>query len=260
MKGLIIAAGRGSRLEDLTKHTPKPLTNIGNSCFLENTIQHFRSLEMTEVGVVIGYKKEQFKKIKNVTFFENNNWESNNILHSLFHARSFMDDDLIIAYGDIWFEEKPIQSLHESAGNFVIAVDQDWKKYYQGRTDHPISEAENVNYDHNLHAIEIGKHISSPEDNSQNMGEFMGLLKISKNVIRDIVNEFEYVEKNIKNTDAFQNAKKFQNAYLTDFIQYLIDKDHDINCCINKQGWYEVDTLQDLDNLKSNLGVSNDRK
>ncbi len=260
MKGLIIAAGRGSRLENLTKHTPKSLTNIGNSCFLENTIQHFRSLGVTEVGVVVGYKKEQFKKIKNVTFFENNNWENNNILLSLFHARSFMDDDLIIAYGDIWFEVKSVQSIYESTGNFVIAVDQDWKKYYQGRTDHPISEAENVNYDHNLHAIEIGKHISSPEDNSQNMGEFMGLLKISKNVIRDIVNEFEDVEKNIKNTDAFQNAKKFQNAYLTDFIQYLIDKDYDINCCINKQGWYEVDTLQDLDNLKSTLGVSNDRK
>ena len=43
-------------------------------------------------------------------------------------------------------------------------------------------------------------------------------------------------------------------------LQYLIDKDYDISCCINKQGWYEVDTLQDLDNLKSKLGVSNDRK
>jgi len=70
MKGLIIAAGRGSRLENLTKHTPKSLTNIGNSCFLENTIQHFRSLGVTEVGVVVGYKKEQFKKIKNVTFLK----------------------------------------------------------------------------------------------------------------------------------------------------------------------------------------------
>ncbi len=256
MKGLIIAAGRGSRLEHLTEHTPKPLTKVGNSCFLENTILHFHSLGITEVGVVVGYKKEQFKKIENVTFFENNNWKNNNILHSLFHARNFMNDDLIIAYGDIWFEEEPIQSICESAGDFVIAVDQDWEKYYQGRTDHPISEAENVNYDHNLHAIKIGKHISSTEGNSQNMGEFMGLLKISKNIIGNIVKEFESIEKNIKNTDTFQNAKKFENAYLTDFIQYLIDRDHDISCCINKQGWYEVDTLQDLNNLKSTLGVS----
>ena len=156
----------------------------------------------------------------------------------IFFARNFISREQINSLCD------EVLSIKR---NIVIAVDQDWKKYYQGRTDHPISEAENVSYDHNLHAIEIGKHISSPVDNSQNMGEFMGLLKISKNVIRDIVNEFEDVEKNIKNTDAFQNAKKFQNAYLTDFIQYLIDKDYDINCCINKQGWYEVDTLQDLD-------------
>jgi choline kinase len=171
-----------------------------------------------------------------------------------------MDDDLIIAYSDIWFEEKSVQNIYESVGDFVIAVDQDWEKYYQGRTDHPISEAENVNYDHNLHVVKIGKHISSTEDNSQNIGEFMGLLKISKNIIGDIINEFENIEKNIKNTDTFQNAEKFQNAYLTDFIQYLIDKDYDISCSMNKQGWYEVDTLQDLNNLKSNLGISNDRK
>jgi choline kinase len=57
MKGLIVAAGRGSRLGHLTKYTPKPLTKVGNSCFLENTILHFLSLGITEVGVVVGYKK-----------------------------------------------------------------------------------------------------------------------------------------------------------------------------------------------------------
>ena len=44
MKGLIIAAGRVSRLGHLTKHSPKPLVKVGNSCFLENTILHLESL------------------------------------------------------------------------------------------------------------------------------------------------------------------------------------------------------------------------
>jgi choline kinase len=260
MKGLIIAAGRGQRLGSFTKDTPKPLVKVNGSCFFENTIKHFHSLGITNIAAVVGYKKEQFKVLKDITFFENNNWENNNILHSLFHARNFMDDDLIIAYGDIWFEEEPIRNIFANTNDFVIAVDQGWEEYYQGRTEHPISEAENVHYDNNLSVRNIGKHIYSSKDNKCNIGEFMGLIKISKRIIRDIVGEFENLELNTRKTDSFQNASAFQNAYLTDFIQYLIGKKYDISCCINKLGWYEVDTIQDLDNLKSNLGGLNDRK
>ena len=81
----------------------------------------------------------------------------------------------------------------------------------------------------------------------------MGLIKISRNIIKDIVSEFENIESDIRSTDSFQNAKMFKDAYLTDFIQYLINKGYEINCCINSKGWYEVDTEQDLENLRINL-------
>lgn len=165
-----------------------------------------------------------------------------------------MDDDIIIAYGDIWFEEEPIKNMCMNDKDFAIAVDQDWEEYYHGRTEHPISEAENVYYDNNLLVKDIGKHIHDPKDNAYNTGEFMGLVKISKKIIKNVVNEFNNLELNIKKTDNFQKSVEFQNAYLTDFIQYLIGREYDISCCINKQGWYEVDTTQDLENLKFNLG------
>jgi len=253
MKGLIITAGRGSRLGELTECTPKSLINVNEKSFFENTVEHFRALGISDIAAIIGYKKEQFKEIDGITFFENNNWNNNNILHSLFYARHFMDDDLIIAYGDIWFEKEPINNMYSSIGDFIIAVDQDWEDYYKGRTDHPISEAENVIYNKNLHANKIGKHIYCSENSKQNIGEFMGLIKISKKIIKRIVSEFESLELSVKYTDSFQNAETFQNAYLTDFIQYLIDKGCEVNCCINNRGWYEVDTKQDLENLRSNF-------
>jgi choline kinase len=182
------------------------------------------------------------------------------ILHSLFYARNFMDDDLMIAYGDIWFKEEPIRNIYNDDSDFVIAIDQDWEEYYHGRTEHPISEAENVHYDNDLIVRNIGKHIFRIEGNKLNTGEFMGLIKISKSIIRDIVAEFESLEVKIRNTDRFHNASKFQNAYLADFIAHLIDKGYEINCCLNKLGWYEVDTLQDFNNLKFTLGVEDVRK
>jgi L-glutamine-phosphate cytidylyltransferase len=253
MKGIVIAAGKGSRLGRFTITTPKPLVKVQEKCFFDNTVENLRALGVNEIATVVGYKKNQFKVFKDITFFENNDWENNNILQSLFYARDFMDDDLIIVYGDIWFEEKSFRNIYTSTGDFVIAVDKDWEDYYQGRTDHPISEAENVIYDDNLHAIQIGKHISPSEGGKQCIGEFMGLIKISRNIIKDIVSEFENIESDIRSTDSFQNAKMFKDAYLTDFIQYLINKGYEINCCINSKGWYEVDTEQDLENLRINL-------
>lgn len=253
MKALIIAAGRGKRLGSYTDNTPKPLVDIKGSSFFNNTIEKLKEIGIKDISAVVGYKKEQFKTIPDITFYENNDWENNNILHSMFCAKEFMDDDIIIVYADIWFENQPFINLKKSKDDISICVDKDWEDYYIGRTEHPISEAENVHYDNNNNIYNIGKDIYKPDKDNFNIGEFMGLLKISKNIISEFVKEFEELQNNILPTEPFQNAKTFKNAYLTDFIQYLIDKKYNIKCCLNTKGWSEIDTVQDLENLKKRI-------
>ena len=43
----------------------------------------------------------------------------------------------------------------------------------------------------------------------------------------------------------FQRAKKFQNAYLTDMIQELVDIGQKVHCVIIERGWKEIDTVED---------------
>ena len=43
----------------------------------------------------------------------------------------------------------------------------------------------------------------------------------------------------------FQRAKTFQNAYLTDMIQELVDIGIKVHCVIIKKGWKEIDTVED---------------
>ena len=174
-------------------------------------------------------------------------------MHSLFCAREFFDDDIIIAYGDIWFKQKPFDSIIKAKEDFVIAVDTNFEEYYVGRTDHPLSEAEIVHYDKNHHVQIIGKCHHELMISKYMIGEFMGLLKISKSLIQKLIVEFEILESTLSNEDEFQNALEFQKAYLTDFIQYLISKSYNISCVVNSGGWYEIDTVQDLDNLKKVL-------
>ena len=43
----------------------------------------------------------------------------------------------------------------------------------------------------------------------------------------------------------FQRAKIFQKAYLTDFIQELVDIGIKVHCVIIESGWKEIDTVED---------------
>lgn len=218
--------------------------------FFDNTIQHLNDNGITEIAAVVGYRKEKFDHYSQIKLFENKNFNSNNILHSLFCAREFMDDDTIILYGDIWFESQPIKSIISSKHDFTIAVDKDWEPYYEGRTEHPLSEAENIHFDQNLQAIRIGKHINHAAGERESTAEFMGLLKITKAILPKIIYEFEALEKKLNPYDSFQSAKTFQTAYLTDFLQYLINHSYSINCDVNSMGWAEIDTQQDLQRFR----------
>lgn len=168
-----------------------------------------------------------------------------------------MDDDVIIVYADIWFYQEAFDKIVKSCDDISICVDGDWEDYYIGRTDHPITQAENVLYDDSLNIHEIGKHIYKDSNNKLKTGEFMGLLKISKNIVRRVVKEFEDLEKEFLLTQPFKNAETFEKAYLTDFIKHLIDKKYNIKCSLTSKGWYEIDTVQDLENLKRMMDNEN---
>ena len=52
-------------------------------------------------------------------------------------------------YSDIIFELKIIEKIMNSKENISIAVDMKWERKYEGRTEHPKSEAENVEIKNN---------------------------------------------------------------------------------------------------------------
>ena len=81
-RGLILAAGRGSRMGKLTKNQPKCLLTYKNQTLLERYIQIFSQNKINKIGIVTGYKKEKIKAQKLKKFY-NKIWSSTNILYSL---------------------------------------------------------------------------------------------------------------------------------------------------------------------------------
>ena len=240
MKVIIIAAGKGKRISNEFKEIPKALIPINGQSIFEKQKHVFENNNISEFIVITGPKnKFKDKEIKIVQDFENQNHD---ILGSLIVAKQFLNDDLIISYSDIIFEQKIIEQILETPGDIVIAVDMNWKKAYEGRTEHTIEEAENVLLDNKNKILEIRKNI--PEKNEL-VGEFLGIIKMTKNGSKKFLDKIENLQKS--DIENFHNAKSLEKGYLTDMIQELIDCSFVITPAFISGKWCEIDTKQDLE-------------
>ena len=95
-KALIVAAGLGSRLKHLTKDLPKCMLDFGGKTLLERQISVYKNCGINNISVVRGYKKNKIQ-YKNLTYFDNDDYENNNILNSIFYAEKILE-----RYEDLW--------------------------------------------------------------------------------------------------------------------------------------------------------------
>ena len=120
-----------------------------------------------------------------------------------------------------------------------------WEKNYEGRTEHPKSEAENVELNNNEEIIKIKKNIQNVKNN---VGEFLGIIKFTNSGSEIFIKKYEELVKN--NTGLFHEAPSILKAYVTDMIQELIDSNIKIKPILISGKWCEIDTMQDLKNAE----------
>ena len=239
-KALIIAAGLGSRLKKHTENLPKCMLDFGGKTLLQRQIDAYNKNNIKDISLIRGYKKEKIN-YKGLRYFENKDYRNNNILNSIFYAEKIINGNIIISYSDILFDPIVVQRTIESNHDISVVVDIDWRGYYVGRKDHPISEAENVIFNSNNEVEKIGKINTGNEDVH---GEFIGMIKLSNRGAETFKEHFHRLKKIYWNKP-FQRAQIFQKAYLTDFIQELVDIGIKVHCVIIESGWKEIDTVED---------------
>ena len=239
-KALVIAAGLGSRLKKHTKNLPKCMLDFGGKTLLQRQIDAYKKNSIKDIAVIKGYKKEKIN-YKGIKYFENTDFKNNNILNSIFYAEDFINGNIIISYSDILFDSTVVKRTLQSNHDISVVVDIDWRGYYVGRKDHPISEAENVIFNSNNKVEKIGKINTG---NEEIHGEFIGMIKLSNRGCEIFKEHFHRIKKLYWNKP-FQRAVIFQKAYLTDFIQELVDIGIKVHCVIIESGWKEIDTVED---------------
>jgi N-acetyl-alpha-D-muramate 1-phosphate uridylyltransferase len=62
MKAMILCAGRGTRMGELTKNTPKPLLSVGGQSLIERRIVQLAAAGVVEIVVNLHYFEDQFRQ------------------------------------------------------------------------------------------------------------------------------------------------------------------------------------------------------
>lgn len=240
MRVIILAAGQGTRLRPYTNDRPKCLVELDGKPMLYRQLDVLRAAGLNDIALVGGYHAECLQ-LPNIEVFLNPRFAQTNMVSTLFCAEQWMKDgeDLLIAYGDIVYEPRVLDSLLAVTGPLAISVDQQWRRFWSIRMEDPLSDAETLKLDDHDCIVELGK---KPNDYNDIEGQYMGLVKVRGDHVAAFRDAWHTMDRTIT-----RDGKDFDNMYMTSFLQHLIDQGWSAQAAFTDNGWLEVDTVEDLD-------------
>jgi len=241
LRALILAAGEGSRLKPLTNDRPKVMVELNGRSILDRQVAVLNSLGITDIALATGFSSHCFAELGLPTF-DNANWERTNMVASMFNAADFLDagqEDIIVAYGDIVYEQRVLAKLLESDSSVAITSDTQWKKYWALRTNDIFGDIESFVIDDAKNVLELGKRVTSFE---KVKGQFMGLMKFRSDRIFHLKTFYDALPR-----DILYDGQRFEKMYMTSFIQALIQSGEMVRAVEVKSGWLETDSLTDIE-------------
>jgi choline kinase len=113
MRGIILAAGRGTRLSGESSNTPKCLVKVGGMSLVERQIGMLHACGIHDIVVVIGCKADDVRLHcgPGVRFVENTQFASTNSLYSLWMARHLFGDGFVVMNCDVVFHPRLLDDL-----------------------------------------------------------------------------------------------------------------------------------------------------
>ena len=240
MKIIILAAGQGSRLRPLTNEKPKCMVEYKSKPMIDYILDTVKECNINDIAVINGYKKdvlENYLKDENITFFTNKTFDKTNMVSTLFNAKEFMNDDIVISYSDIIYKKEILEELINSKDDFSVVVDKKWRELWSLRMENPLDDAETLKVK-NGNIVELGK---KPNSYDEIEGQYIGLIKISKDTINRVIEFYDNLDR-----DKIYDGTDFDNIYMTSFIQMIIDDLLDVKPMFIEGGWLEIDSVDDL--------------
>ena len=113
MKGIVLAAGKGTRLERSNGERAKCLLKMGDLTLIERQIFYLRLCGIQDIVVVVGFQAELVRQVcgPDIQYVENPIYQETNSLYSLWLARHTFLDGFIVMNSDVLFHPQLLSDL-----------------------------------------------------------------------------------------------------------------------------------------------------
>lgn len=243
MKAIILAAGQGTRLKKYTENLPKGMLSFAGKTIIERQIEIYKKCGINEIIVVRGFAADKIT-YSGIKYYTNENYANTNMVESLMVAKVEFNDDVIVSYSDILFEERLLKAMMKSTDDFACAVDDNWKAYWLMRYGKVDFDTESLSIDDNDNITELG--LEAPELNKID-ARYIGLLKFSKRGLKYIEQVMEDAYCKFENKPWQQSGKTVRKAYMTDLLNAIIESGKNVKAVHFNNGWIEFDTNEDYE-------------
>ena len=138
MRAIILAAGKGVRLNGTAGELPKCLVKVGGLTLVERQIQALRSAGIDQIVIVIGHGADRVREVcgPGCIYVENLEYASTNSLFSLWLARDFLTDGFVVLNADVLFHPQLLKALLASRYEDALLIE-----YSDGQAQ-PLGEEE----------------------------------------------------------------------------------------------------------------------
>lgn len=234
MKAIILAAGRGSRMRNLTEELPKCLVELHGKPLLHWQLAALRAAGINEIALVTGYRSELLS-LPGISTFHNPRWAETNMVSSLACAEDWLQEaPCIVSYSDIFYTAATVDALIAAPeAVLTISHDPDWLAHWQARFANPLDDAETFRLTvDGRQVVEIG---GKPESLLEVEGQYMGLLRFTPAGWQAM--------RAIRET---MPADQRDRMHMTGTLQRLIDAGVKVTSVPCHGEWGEIDSPDDL--------------
>src|SRR5215210_7552369 len=166
MRGVILAAGSGTRLNMEEAPRPKCTLTFGGTALIELQLRALRACGIDDVTVVVGFEADRVRRTcgSGVRFIENRIFAQTNSLYSLALARPVLKDGFVVMNSDVLFHPVMLSDLltarHEDA--LLVA--------YPQAGDPPLGDEEMKVHVRRGQVVEMGKDLPPDLTDGENVG------------------------------------------------------------------------------------------
>ena len=250
MQAIILAAGMGKRLKDLTANNTKCMVKVSGITLIERSLRQLDELGLKQIVIVVGYEGKKLIDFIStlgihtpILYVDNPIYDKTNNIYSLALAKEYLlEDDTLLLESDLIFEEGILKKLMEDPRETLALVDK-----YESWMDGTV--------------IKVGE-----ED------EILEIVPGKKFVFEDIPQYYKTVNiykfgKHFSQThyvpflDAYSKALG-DNEYYEQVLRVITLLDDPEIKAKRLQGerWYEIDDVQDLDIAESLFAPSDEER